>query len=53
MKTVIGQMQLEGNNEMVRPKNSSMRAFFSIVINMTLLVSVAAGAYYAIIPTIA
>jgi hypothetical protein len=53
MVTVIGQMQLEGNNEMVRSKNKGMQSFFSIIINMTLLVSVAAGAYYAIVPTIA
>ena len=53
MTTVIGQMQQKGNSEMVRPENSNMRSVASIAINMVLLISVAAGAFYAIAPTLA
>jgi hypothetical protein len=51
--TVIGQMQQKGNSEMVRSENSGIRTFASIAINLMLLVSVAAGAFYAIAPVAA
>lgn len=38
---------------MVRSENSSMRAIASIAVNVMLLVSVAAGAFYAIAPVAA
>jgi hypothetical protein len=51
--TVIGQIQEKGNSEMVRSEKSGIRVFASIAINMMLLVSVAAGAFYAIAPVAA
>ena len=53
MTTVIGQMQVEGNGKMVRPENSNSRNFAAAVINVVLLVTVAAGAFYAIAPVVA
>lgn len=53
MTTVIGLMQAEGNNEMVRPEKSGARAFASFAINMALLISVAVGAFYAVAPMVA
>ena len=38
---------------MVRSNNSDGRAFASFVINMVLLISVAAGTFYAIAPVMA
>ncbi len=38
---------------MVRSENSGIRTFASIAINLMLLVSVAAGAFYAIAPVAA
>ena len=38
---------------MVRSENSGSRVFASIAINMILLLSVAAGAFYAIAPVTA
>ena len=53
MTTVIGQIQDKGNSKMVRSKNSGMQMIGSIAINLVLLVSVAAGAFYAIAPVAA
>jgi len=38
---------------MVRPEKSSTRSFASVAINLVLLISVAAGAFYAIAPVAA
>ncbi len=38
---------------MVRSENSGVRMFASVAINMVLLISVAAGTFYAIAPMVA
>ncbi|MFT6462406.1 MAG: hypothetical protein ACJAU5_000082 [Maricaulis maris] len=53
MTTVIGQIQEKGNSEMVRSNKSGIQMIGSIAINVMLLVSVAAGAFYAIAPVTA
>lgn len=46
-------MQQKGNSKMVRSDNSGMRTVASIAVNVMLLISVAAGAFYAIAPVAA
>ena len=38
---------------MVRPEKSNNRTFFAAAINLVLLVTVAAGTFYAIAPVVA
>jgi len=38
---------------MVRSENNNMRSFISVVVNMSLLIAVAAGTFYAVAPVIA
>jgi hypothetical protein len=52
MTTVIGQMQHKGNNEMVRPENFA-QSIASVMINLALVASVGAGAYFAFAPIVA
>tara|TARA_R110002096_G_scaffold238532_7_gene430026 strand:+ start:409 stop:687 length:279 start_codon:yes stop_codon:yes gene_type:complete len=53
MTTVMVSIQHRGNSEMVRSENSGFRIFASVAINMVLLISVAAGTFYAIAPMVA
>jgi len=53
MTTVMVSIQHKGNSQMVRSENSGFRMFASIAINMVLLISVAAGTFYAIAPMVA
>ncbi|MGK0265775.1 MAG: hypothetical protein ACI82N_000017 [Maricaulis sp.] len=46
-------IQHKGNSKMVRSDNSGLRMFASFAINMVLLISVAAGTFYAIAPMVA